>query len=92
VAAYGTGFSRIAVLPLPDQLGRQVLSAARAAAGTTVALSNGTGTLIRTPLLSVLLASSAVGEHDTFLLTGLVTPALLDRAGSELLANVAAPR
>jgi hypothetical protein len=90
LAAYGTGLARFAVLPLPYDVGSRALEAASdAAAGAgVVSLTDGTGVLIRTPLLTVLLARSQSGG-PVFLLAGAVTPALLVRAGSALLADTA---
>ena len=84
VAAYGTGFSRIAVLPLPGGVGQRALSAADDAGAGGISLTNGTGALIQTPLLTVLLAQAQSGG-PVYLLAGAVTPALLVRAGSDLL-------
>jgi hypothetical protein len=84
VAAYGTGFSRFAVLPLPYRVGQSALSAAQSAGAGGISLSGGTGALIETPLLTVLLAQSQSGG-PVYLLTGAVTPGLLVRAGSDLL-------
>jgi hypothetical protein len=83
VAAYGAGFSRFVVLPLPAGIGTQALNAALAAGGE-VKLSGGVGVLIETPLLTVLLAHSTYGG-PTFLLTGAVTAPLLKRAAAGLL-------
>jgi hypothetical protein len=84
VAAYGTGFSRFAVLPLPSRVGQSALNAAEAAGAGGIRLSGGTGALIETPLLTVLLAQSQFGG-PVYLLTGAVTPTVLVRAGSDLL-------
>jgi hypothetical protein len=84
VAAYGTGFSRFAVLPLPYRVGQSALNAAEDAGAGGIRLSGGTGALIETPLLTVLLAQSQSGG-PVYLFTGAVTPALLIRAGSDLL-------
>jgi hypothetical protein len=84
VAAYGAGFSRFAVLPLPSRIGESALNAAQAAGAGGVSLSGGTGALIETPLLTVLLAQSQFGG-PVYLLTGAVTASLLVRAGSDLL-------
>jgi len=85
VAAYGTGFARFAVLPLPPAAGQRVISAAGGAGAAGVSLSGGSGTLIETPLLTLLLVQSTYGG-PVYLLTGAVTPALLVHAGSALLA------
>ena len=90
LGGYGSGFSRFAVLPLPQGVGSRALAAAGgAAAGAgVVRLDGGTGVLIDTPLLTVLLARSEFGG-PVFLLAGAVTPALLLRAGSGLLTTAA---
>ncbi len=90
LGAYGTGFSRFAVLPLPGNVGSQALAAASGAAAGAgqVRLADGTGVLIETPLLTVLLARSEYGG-PVYLLAGAVTPALLMRAGSGLLTSMA---
>jgi hypothetical protein len=90
VAAYGAGFSRFAVLPLPSRVGQSALNAAQSAGAGGVSLSGGTGALIETPLLTVLLAQSQFGG-PVYLLTGAVTPALLVRAGSDLLNDQSGP-
>ncbi|HTS95188.1 MAG TPA: hypothetical protein VMI33_01070 [Streptosporangiaceae bacterium] len=84
VAAYGTGFSRVAVLPLPFAVGERAMTAADDAGAGGIILANGTGALIATPLLTVLLAQGEPGS-PVYLLAGTVTPALLVRAGSGLL-------
>ncbi len=88
LAAYGRGLARFVVLPLPSSEGASAMSAASSAAAGAgnVRLTDGTGVLISTPLLTVLLAGTqAFGQ--VFLLAGTVTPALLRRAGSDLLAD-----
>jgi hypothetical protein len=84
VAAYGVGFSRFAVLPLPYGVGERALNAASDAGAGGVSLPNGTGALMQTPLLTVLLAQAQSGG-PVYLLTGTVTVALLVRAATELL-------
>jgi hypothetical protein len=87
---YGSGLARFVVLPLPLGLGSEALAAASdvAAGAGVVSLTDGTGVLIRTALLSVLLARTQAGG-PVYLLAGAVTPALLARAGSALLAYLA---
>jgi len=85
VAAYGTGFSRFAVIPLPGHVGTQALSTALAAGAEQVEFEDGTIVVIRTPLLTVVLASSRFGG-PVFLLAGPVTPAVLQRAASGVMA------
>jgi hypothetical protein len=88
VAAYGSGFARFAVLPLPYSTGQSALNAADIAGAGGVALSGGTGALVRTPLLNLLLAESPQGG-PVYLLTGTVTASLLVTAGSDLLTDMA---
>lgn len=90
LAAYGAGFSRIALLPLPGGVGPDTVNAATQAGAGSIALPGGTGILVRTPLLTVLLVTAPEfrGGGRTFLLTGAVTPALLERAGADLLQRL----
>jgi hypothetical protein len=90
LAAYGSGLARLAVLPLPVGVGSQAMSAAStAAAGSgVISLKGGTGVLVRTPLITVLLADPKSGGQ-VFLLAGAVTPAVAVRAGSALLSDPA---
>jgi hypothetical protein len=86
VSGYGTGFSTFAVLFLGDRIGDSAFSAAKQAGAAPVTMANGTGELIRTPLLSVLLVrASQFGR--VFLLVGFTSPDLLVRAGTELLSD-----
>jgi len=82
VATYGTGLSRVVLLPLPRSVGGQVLNSAIQAGAATVSLPAGTAALIRTPLINVLLLRA--GFRETYVLTGAVTPALLEEAGTSL--------
>jgi len=84
IAAYGTGFSRFAVIPLPGDVGDQALSTALAAGGEQIETPDGTIAVIRTPLVTVALASSAYGG-PVFLLAGPVTGVLLEKAAAEVL-------
>jgi hypothetical protein len=88
IAAYGTGFSRFAVLPLPSRVGDSALDAADNAGAGGVTLAGGvTGALVQTPLVNVLLVQAA-GGGPVYLLTGTVAPSLLVRSGSDLLADL----
>jgi hypothetical protein len=84
VAAYGSGFSRFAVLPLPNRVGQSALNAAEDAGAGGLSLSGGNGALIETSLLTVLLVQSQSGG-PVYLLTGAVAPTLMIRAGQDLL-------
>ena len=84
VAAYGAGFSRFAVLPLPYGVGVRALNAASDAGAGGFSLPNGIGAAMETPLLTVVLVQAQSGG-PVYLLTGTVTAALLVRAATDLL-------
>lgn len=84
VAAYGSGLARFAVLPLPHRIGTEALNAA-SSAGAVTQLNGGTAVVVETPLLTVLLIGRP-GE-TVFLLTGAVTPSVLERAGADLMSS-----
>jgi hypothetical protein len=86
VAAYGTGFCRFAVVPLPGGVGRQALSTVLGSGAAQVRLRDGTAVVIHTPLLTVALASSTFGG-PVFLLAGPVTPVVLLQAASGVVAR-----
>jgi hypothetical protein len=87
VGGYGTGFDTFAVLYLGDQLGDSAFAAAKTAGAAPVTFAHGTGALIRTPLLSVLLASSD-RFHRVFLLVGFASTDQLTTAAGDLLTDV----
>jgi hypothetical protein len=89
VAFYGSGFARLALLPLPDRVGEQAVRAATAAGAGTLPLPDGSAVLVRTPLLTVVLATSRRFGGITFLLAGPVTAAGLERAAGDLLTRIA---
>jgi hypothetical protein len=85
-AGYGSGFATFAVLALGDRVGDSAFSAA-ASASAPVKFTDGTGELIQTPLLTVLLARS--DEFDrVYLLAGFITPDPLVQAGNQLMSAV----
>jgi hypothetical protein len=84
VAAYGAGFARFAVVPLPGRDGLTVLNAA-SAAGATVQIAGGSAELLSVPLLTMLLVRSPAGP--VYLLAGTVTPAALERAAASLVRD-----
>ena len=84
IAAYGKGFARFAVIPLPDDVGERALNAALSAGANEVESPDGTVATIRTPLLTVALASSRFGG-PVFLLAGPVTGVLLEKAAAKVL-------
>lgn len=82
VGAYGSGFARFAVIPLPQRTGNSVLSAATSA-GAAIQLHGYTAVLIQTPLLTMLVTPTPSGP--VYLLTGTVTASVLERAATQLL-------
>jgi len=70
-------------VPLPVRAGTEVMDAA-SSAGASIPMHGGTAVLIRTPLLTVLLARSLYGP--VYLLTGAVTADYLEHACAALLA------
>jgi hypothetical protein len=84
VAAYGTGFSRFAVVPLPRRTGAAVLSAA-SSAGVTITIASSTAVVVETPLITMLLVQSPGGP--VYLLAGAVTPSRLQYAAASLLGS-----
>ncbi len=84
LAAYGSGFSRFAVVPLPSRTGSAVLSAA-SAAGVTITIAQGTAVAVETPLINMLLVRSPLGP--VYLLTGAVTVPRLEYAAVNLLES-----
>jgi hypothetical protein len=81
LAAYGTGFARFAVVPLPSSTGQSLIQAATSA-GVTVQLGDGTAVIIQTPLVTVLLLEQPGGP--TYLLAGTVAASVLERAAGQL--------
>jgi hypothetical protein len=84
VAAYGAGFSRFAVVPLPAREGNAALSAISGVGGT-ITLANGTAVDVQTPLIAMLLARAPTGQ--VYLLTGAVTVSRLEYAAARLLES-----
>lgn len=83
IGAYGTGLAQFVVLPVPPGIGFDAMRRAARAGGAQLDFPDGEGVLIATPLVSVL-AMDADPVHRTYLLAGLVDPALLKQAGAEL--------
>jgi len=87
VAIYGSGLSRLVVLPLPHSLGPQALNAAVQAGADVVSLTGQTGAVIRTPLLNVLMVTAGF-HHATWLFAGAVTPAVLEKAANSMINDL----
>ena len=87
VAIYGSGLSRLVVLPLPHSIGPEALNAAVQAGADLVPLTGQTGAVIRTPLLSVLMVTAGF-HHATWLFAGAVTPAVLEKAANSMINDL----
>jgi len=83
VAAYGSGLTQFVVLSVPPGMGYSAMRRASRAGGARLTFPDGDGVLVATPLLS-LLAMDAHPVARTYLVAGLVEPALLRQAGREL--------
>jgi hypothetical protein len=81
LAAYGSGFGRFAVVPLPPRTGQSLLQAA-SSAGVTIELGRGTAVIIQTPLMTVLVSQQPNGP--IYLLAGTVTATVLEHAARQL--------
>jgi len=87
VAIYGSGLSRLVVLPLPHSVGPQALRAAVQAGADLVSLTGQTGAVIRTPLLTVLMVTAGF-HHATWLFAGAVTPVVLEKAANSMINDL----
>jgi hypothetical protein len=85
IGIYGNGLSVFAVLTLRGTTGRSLLSGARSAGGLPLKTSRGTGVLVTSPLVTVVLMHRT-GAADTFLLAGLVDRQVLERAAATLVS------
>jgi hypothetical protein len=81
LGVYGTGLAAFVVAPLPHDVAGGVVDAMGKAGGKTVTLPGGRGTLLTISTLSVLVERS---YRRSFLLAGVVDPALLAQAAAEL--------
>jgi hypothetical protein len=80
---YGDGLSALVVVPLPRNLGGGATDAARKGGGTDLALPGGTGVRLTISPVSVIVERSNVARRS-YLIAGLVDPAVLERAAAEL--------
>jgi MucB/RseB N-terminal domain len=85
-ATYGRGLVRFSVLPLPLRTADAVLDSARSAGAAELDVPGGSGAQVSSTLLDVVVAEGDDGEHS-YLLAGLVTPAVLTTAARQLLLN-----
>jgi MucB/RseB N-terminal domain len=85
-ATYGRGLVRFSVLPLPSRTADAVLDSARSAGAAELDLPAGSGAQVSSTLLDVVVVEGDDGEHS-YLLAGLVTPAVLTTAAQQLLLD-----
>jgi hypothetical protein len=83
IGVFGSGLTRFVVLPLPRRTGAQAANSVTRAGGRQLNFPGGEGVVVSTPLLSVLVMDSDITGRN-YLLAGLVSGSLLERAGSEL--------
>jgi hypothetical protein len=83
VARYGSGAATFVVLPLPSSVGDSAVGALTGAGATKVDVARGRAVQIGIPLLNVLVEQVGF-RHRTFLVAGLVDPAVVRQAGVEL--------
>ncbi|HEV2784156.1 MAG TPA: hypothetical protein VGX25_32620 [Actinophytocola sp.] len=83
VGQYGGGLSSFVVLPLPRNVGGSATDAARKGGGRELTLPGGTGMLLTVPPLTVIIERSNVARRS-YLIAGLISPAVLERAAAEL--------
>ncbi len=86
VGTYGDGLTLLAVLPLPDGQARSLLRRLGPPAAQEVRPSGGSGVLVSTALVSVLVVT-ADADRRSYALAGAVAPAVLQRAADELFAS-----
>ena len=76
------------VLGFGGSTGRRLLSGAQTAGGTPISATNGTGVVVSSPLVSVVLMHrdqpSRPNFDETYLLAGLATPQTLEHAAATL--------
>ena len=90
-ATYGAGLSSFVAVRLPRGVGRPAEEAATRAGGTAVAVpGDGGATLLRIPPLTLVIARWP-GARVSYLLAGLVSAAVLERAAAGLVPAEAAP-
>jgi hypothetical protein len=83
-ATYGDGLTRFVVVPLPRGLGGQTLTAARAKGATALSVTAGEALLLRSGVLTVVVARRGTEPHRTFLLSGLVDADTLRQGAQDL--------
>lgn len=84
---YGRGLTRFIVLPVPQRLAGRVSRAAVDGGGVSSTLPDGQSVAFSSGTISLVVAESNTGR--SYVLSGLVTPDLLNRAAAELVAGAA---
>ena len=92
IGLYGQGLSTFAVLALGGGTGLKLLQGAQTAGGTPLSTAEGTGVLVTSPLVNVVLMrrdapSGRPGADVTFLLAGLADPTVLEQAAATLVSR-----
>jgi hypothetical protein len=85
VGRYGAGLATFVVLPLPGSVGASAMDTATKAGAAPVAVQRGRAVLIQIPMLAVLI--ERVCDRRTYLVAGLVDPAVIEQAAVQLAAT-----
>lgn len=96
IGLYGRGLSTFAVLALRGRTGRELLQGAQTAGGIPLSTADGTGVLVTSPLVTVVLMhrdvpSGPPGSDVTFLLAGLANSTVLEQAAATLVSRAGEP-
>jgi hypothetical protein len=86
VGVYGTGLSTFAALVLPRNVAGRALDTAGTAGAVPLQLPGGDGALLTVSPVSVVIVRSNAARRS-YLLAGLVDPAVLQRAAAELVGT-----
>jgi hypothetical protein len=84
-ATYGSGLVKVVVVPLPRRLAGEVLDATRTGGGTSLDLPGGEALLVSSGVVELAVLRTD-DQQRAYLVTGLVTPAVVTQAAAELLA------
>jgi hypothetical protein len=82
-AVYGTGLTRVVVIPVPRSVGGDAFDRVKKAGGRLNYLLGGATVVIATPILSVLVLDTG-NPRRMYILVGLVTPSVLQPAAADL--------
>jgi hypothetical protein len=82
-AVYGTGLTRVVVIPVPRSVGGDAFDRVKKAGGLTTYLLGGATVVVATPIVSVLVLDTG-NPRRMYIMVGLVTPSVLQPAATDL--------